>query len=235
MGRIFEKRKHKIFARNAKLSKQFTKFGKEISMAVKAAGPDPATNNKLRAITQNAKAANMPKDRIDAAIQRAFSRQDADLQEVVYEGYGPYGIAIVVETATDNPTRTVANIRMYFNRNGGSLGTSGSLDFLFNRKGVFQIESEGQDPEELELALIDSGAEDIGEDEGKIFVYTSFEDFGKMQQALEALNVNVLNASVERIPVTTVDLNPEQAEELEKLIERFEDDEDVTNVFHNIG
>jgi YebC/PmpR family DNA-binding regulatory protein len=235
MGRIFEKRKHKIFARNAKVSKMFTKFGKEISIAVKAAGPDPETNNKLRAIIQNAKAANMPKDRIEAAIHRAFSKQDADLQEVVYEGYGPHGVAIVVETATDNPTRTVANIRMYFNRGGGSLGTSGSLDFVFNRKGVFQLEAEGQNPEDLELELIDHGAEDIGESEGTIFVYTAFEDFGKMQQALEAMPVNVLNASLERLPVTTVDLTSEQSEELEKMLERFEDDDDVTNVFHNIA
>jgi YebC/PmpR family DNA-binding regulatory protein len=235
MGRIFEKRKHKIFARNNKVSKLFTKFGKEISIAVKAGGPDPETNTKLRAVIQNAKAVNMPKDRIEAAIQRAHNKQDADLQEVVYEGYGPHGIAIVVETATDNPTRTVANIRMYFNRGGGSLGTSGSLDFLFNRRGVFEIKATDQDLEELELALIDYGAEDIGEDEGSIFVYTAFEDFGKMQQALETMGVEVLNSSLRRIPLNTVELNDEQMEELQKMLERFEDDDDVTEVFHNIG
>ena len=235
MGRIFEKRKHKIFARNNKVSKLFTKFGKEISIAVKAGGPDPETNTKLRAVIQNAKAVNMPKDRIEAAIQRAHNKQDADLQEVVYEGYGPHGIAVVVETATDNPTRTVANIRMYFNRGGGSLGTSGSLDFLFNRRGVFEIKATDQDLEELELALIDYGAEDIGEDEGSIFVYTAFEDFGKMQQALETMGVEVLNSSLRRIPLNTVELNDEQMEELQKMLERFEDDDDVTEVFHNIG
>jgi YebC/PmpR family DNA-binding regulatory protein len=235
MGRIFEKRKHKIFARNNKVSKLFTKFGKEISIAVKAGGPDPETNTKLRAVIQNAKAVNMPKDRIEAAIHRAFNKQDADLQEVVYEGYGPHGIAIVVETATDNPTRTVANVRMYFNRGGGSLGTSGSLDFLFNRRGVFEIKAADQDLEELELALIDYGAEDIGEDEGAIFVYTAFEDFGKMQQALETMGVEVLNSSLRRIPLNTIELNDEQMEELQKMLERFEDDDDVTEVFHNIG
>src|SRR5690606_19561796 len=179
MGRIFEKRKHKIFARNAKISKLFTKFGKEISIAVKAGGPDPETNTKLRTIIQNAKSANMPKDRIEAAIQRAHNRQDAELHEVVYEGYGPHGVAVVVETATDNPTRTVANIRMYFNRSGGSLGTSGSLDFLFQRKGVYEIKADGRDLEELEIELIDYGAEDIGEDDGIIYVYIDFDDFGK--------------------------------------------------------
>lgn len=235
MGRIFEKRKHKIFARNAKISKLFTKFGKEISIAVKAGGPDPETNTKLRTIIQNAKSANMPKDRIEAAIQRAHNRQDAELHEVVYEGYGPHGVAVVVETATDNPTRTVANIRMYFNRSGGSLGTSGSLDFLFQRKGVFEIKADGRDLEELELELIDHGAEDIGEDDGIIYVYTEFEDFGKMQQALENLGVEVINSSLRRIPLSTVELNDEQLEELQKLLEKFEDDDDVTEVFHNIA
>jgi YebC/PmpR family DNA-binding regulatory protein len=235
MGRSFEKRKHKIFGRNAKISKLFTKYGKEISMAVKAGGAEPASNTRLRTVVQNAKADNMPKDRIEAAIQRASSKQDADFQEVVYEGYGPHGIAIVVETATDNPTRTVANVRMYFNRAGGNLGTSGSLDFLFQRKGVFKIAAEGQDPEDLELELIDFGAEEVVLDEDMIYIYTPFEEFGTMQQGLESKGIVVLNASTERIPVTTTELNAEQQEEIGKLIERFEEDDDVTGVFHNLG
>lgn len=235
MGRMFEKRKHKIFARNAKVSKMFTKYGKEISIAVKAGGPDPDNNTRLRSIIQNAKSDNMPKDRIEAAIQRASSKQDADFQEISYDGYGPHGVAIVVETATDNPTRTVANVRMYFNRSGGNMGTSGSLDFMFQRKGVFKIKAEGQDLEALELELIDHGAEDIGEDEGVIYVYTEFEDFGRMQQALETMSVEVLNSSLERIPTTASELTDEQQEDIVKLIERFEDDDDVTAVFHNMA
>ncbi len=235
MGRSFEKRKHKIFGRNAKISKMFTKYGKEISMAVKAGGVDLSSNTRLRTVVQNAKGDNMPKDRIEAAIHRASSKQDADFQEVVYEGYGPHGIAIVVETATDNPTRTVANVRLYFNRAGGNLGTSGSLDFLFQRKGVFKLSAEGLNPEDLELELIDCGAEDVVLDEDMIYVYTAFEDFGAMQQGLDAKGIAVLNASTERIPVTLTELNAEQQEEIEKLIERFEEDEDVTGVFHNLG
>ncbi|MBM3170378.1 MAG: YebC/PmpR family DNA-binding transcriptional regulator [Bacteroidetes bacterium] len=235
MGRSFEKRKHKIFGRNAKISKMFTKYGKEISMAVKAGGADPSSNTRLRTVVQNAKGDNMPKDRIEAAIHRASSKQDADFQEVVYEGYGPYGIAIVVETATDNPTRTVANIRMYFNRAGGNLGTSGSLDFLFQRKAVFKLAAEGMNPEDLELELIDFGAEEVVLDEDMIYVYTAFEDFGAMQQGLEEKGIVVLNASTERIPVTSAELSAEQQEEIGKLIERFEEDDDVTGVFHNLG
>jgi len=234
MGRVFEKRKHKIFARNAKISKLYTKFGKEISMAVKQAGPNPDSNSKLKQIIQNARNVDMPKDRIDAAIKRATDKDSSNYEEIVYDGYGPHGVAIVVETATDNPTRTVANIRMYFNRSGGNLGTSGSLDFMFTRMGVFQIKAEGRDPEELELDLIDLGAEDIGESDGIIYVYTSFENFGRMQQGLDERGIEVLNAELQRIPTTQTELTPEQEEEVMKLIEKIEDDEDVTNVFHNI-
>jgi len=176
----------------------------------------------------------MPKDRIEAAIKRASDKGSENYEEVVYEGYGPHGIAIVVETATDNTTRTVANIRMYFNRSGGSLGTQGSLDFMFTRMGVFQIKAEGQSMEELELDLIDFGAEEIEESEGVIYVYTSFENFGKMQKALDEKGIPVINAELQRIPTTTTELSPEQEEDIIKLIEKIEEDDDVTNVFHNM-
>lgn len=236
MGRIFEKRKHKMFARYDKMAKMFTKYGKEIAMSVKAGGPDPETNSRLRQVIQNAKGANMPKDRIEGAIKRASEKGSGNYEEMVYEGYAPYGIAVLVETATDNPTRTVANVRMYFNRAGGSLGTSGSLDFVFTRMGVFQIKAEGINVEELELDLIDYGAEEISFDaeENIIFVSTSFEDFGKMQAGLEEKNLEVINAEVQRIPNTQVELTPEQEEEILKLIEKIEEDDDVTNVFHNM-
>lgn len=234
MGRVFEKRKHKIFARNAKISKLYTKYGKEIAMAVKAAGPNPDSNNRLRQIIQNAKGAQMPKDRIEAAIKRASEKDSSNFEEIVYEGYGPHGVAIVVETATDNPTRTVANIRMYFNRGGGSLGTSGSLAFLFTRMGLFQIKAEGQNMDELELELIDYGAEEITEADGVIYIYTQYEDFGNMQQGLEKLGVEVINAELQRLPNTSVELTEEQEAEIDALIERFEEDDDVTNVFTNV-
>lgn len=234
MGRIFEKRKHKIFARNAKISKLYTKFGKEIAIAVKASGPNPESNSKLKQIISNARNADMPKDRIEAAIKRATEKDSSNYEEVVYEGYGPYGVAIVVETATDNPTRTVANIRMYFNRGGGSLGTSGSLDFVFTRMGVFKIKHEGLNAEELELQLIDFGAEEIEEVDDLLYVFTSFENFGKMQQGLENLGIPVENAELQRIPNSHVELTQEQEEEVLKLIDKIEEDDDVTNVFHNI-
>ncbi|MCZ2443179.1 MAG: YebC/PmpR family DNA-binding transcriptional regulator [Flavobacteriales bacterium] len=234
MGRVFEKRKHKIFARNAKISKLYTKIGKEIAIAVKAGGANPDNNQRLKQIIQNARGADMPKDRIEAAIKRASDKGSENYEEVIYEGYAPHGVAIVVETATDNTTRTVANIRMYFNRAGGSLGTQGSLDFMFTRMGVFQIKAEEHDLEALELDLIDFGAEDIGESDGIIYVYTSFENFGKMQRALDEKGIEVINAELQRIPVTTTEVTEEQEEEIGRLIERIEEDDDVTNVFHNM-
>lgn len=234
MGRVFEKRKHKIFARNSKLSKMYTKYGKEIAMAVKAGGGNPESNSKLKQIIQNAKGAQMPKDRIEAAIKRASEKDSSNYEEVVYEGYGPYGVAFVVETATDNPTRTVANVRMYFNRNNGSLGTSGSLSFIFTRMGLFQVKSDGQNMDELELDLIDFGAEEINEADGMIYIYTNYEDFGKMMQGLEQKGLEVVNAELQRIPNTTVELTPEQEAEIEELVEKFEEDDDVTNVFTNV-
>jgi YebC/PmpR family DNA-binding regulatory protein len=235
MGRIFEKRKHKMFARFDKMSKAFTRIGKDIAIAVKLAGPDPAGNPRLRMALQNARGANMPKDRVEAAIKRAVSKDAENLAEVVYEGYGPHGVAIVVETATDNTTRTVANVRSYFTRAGGSLATSGALDFLFQRRGVFKLSAENVNLEELELQLIECGAEDIEIEEDIMTAYTEYSEFVHMQRALEEKNIHVISAEVQRIPTTMVTLNDEQIEELEKLIDKIEDDDDVQAVYHNIA
>jgi YebC/PmpR family DNA-binding regulatory protein len=235
MGRIFEKRKHKMFARYAKMARTFTRLGKEIAMAAKAGGPDPDNNPRLRIVMQNAKAVNMPKANVEAAIKRATNKEEKDYEEIVYEGYAPYGVAIVVETATDNPTRTVANLRMYFNRAGGALGKTGSLDFMFDRKAVFKINTGNRNLEELELELIDYGAEEISEDEGQIYIYTPYTEFGNMQKGLENLGIEVISAELERIPNTYKEgLTPEQQAEVHALIEKLEDDEDVQNVFHNM-
>jgi YebC/PmpR family DNA-binding regulatory protein len=234
MGRAFEFRKARKFKRWDKMSKAFTRLGKEIAMAVKESGPNPETNARLRTAIQNAKGVNMPKDRVESAIKRASSKDEKDYQEVVYEGYGPHGVPIVVECATDNTTRTVANVRMYFTRSGGTLGKTGSLDFLFERKGVFKISAEGVDLEELELEIIDFGAEDIVEDEGEIYIYTAFTDFGAMQKGLEEKGIEVISAELQRIPNTTVELPEDQEEEVLNLIEKFEEDDDVQAVFHNL-
>ena len=227
-----------------RMSKDFTRIGKEIVMAVKDSGPNPDTNARLRSAMLNAKGVNMPKDRVEAAIKRATGKEEKDYQEVVYEGYGPHGIAIVVETATDNPTRTVSNVRLYFNRNSGTLGTAGSSDYTFTRKGVFKLAAAGLDRDELELDLIDVGAEDVYETQEEdehgavhhfMVVETAFTDFGQMQKAIETKGLNVLSATLQRVPNTTTVLTDEQAEEVEKLIEKFEDDEDVQAVYHTMG
>lgn len=234
MGRAFEKRKHKMFANNAKASKAFTRIGKEIAIAVKLGGPNPETNPKLRMVVQNAKSYNMPKDRVEAAIARAANKDEKDLEEVVFEGYGPHGIAVVVETATDNNTRTVANIRMHFNRGNGALGKTGSLDFLFERKGIFKIEQGNFSLEDLEFELIDFGAEELADEEDGVYVTTSFADFGKMQKGLEEKGIKILSAELDRIPTNTTELTEDQQKEVNALIERLEDDDDVQNVFHNM-
>lgn len=216
------------------MARTFTKIGKEIAIAVKAGGPDTDTNARLRLAIQNAKAANMPKDRVEAAIKRVMSKDEKDYEEVVYEGYGPHGIAIVMDCATDNPTRTVANIRTYLNRAGGSLGKTGSLDFLFERKGLFKIAATGIDLEELELELIDFGAEEIFEEEGDVYIYTAFSDFGTMQKALEERKIEVLSTELERIPNSTNKLSPEQATEVQRLLDKLEDDDDIQSVAHNM-
>jgi YebC/PmpR family DNA-binding regulatory protein len=237
MGRIFEKRKHKMFARFDKMAKAFTRVGKEIAIAVKSGGADPSNNARLRVALQNGKAHNMPKDRLDAAIKRALGKDALDLHEIVYEGYGPHGVAIVVETATDNPTRTVANVRSYFNKYNGSMSTAGALEFMFQRKGVFKIGIAGKAMDELEMALIDAGADDIevDEEENVVIAYTEFESFLKMQKALEEKALDVRSAEVQRIPNNSVSLTDEQMDDVAKLIDRMEEDEDVQNVFHNIA
>lgn len=235
MGRAFEFRKARKMKRWGQMAKTFTRIGKDIAMAVKSGGPDPTTNSRLRALIQNAKAANMPKDNVERAIKKASSKEQEDYKEVVYEGYGPYGIAIVVETATDNPTRTVASVRSYFTRSGGSLGTTGSLDFLFERKCIFKIKSrEDIDIEELELELIDFGADEIGADENEIVIYGAFDAYGKIQHFLEEKGYEVISSDFERIPTDTKELNEEQEAEIEKLLGKFEEDDDIQNVFHNM-
>jgi YebC/PmpR family DNA-binding regulatory protein len=235
MGRIFEKRKHKMFARYDKMAKAFTRIGKEIAMAVKSGGPDPDYNPRLRQTINNAKGVNMPKDRVDAAIKRAVSKDTANYEEVVYEGYGPYGVPILVETATDNPTRTVANIRLYFNRGGGQMGNSGSLSFIFDRKGVFRIEIANlPNYEEMELELIDSGLESMELEENEVIIYTAFGDFGKLQKALEEKNIIVTKASLERIPNSFAEISEEQMDEVLELVEKIEEDDDVQAVYHNL-
>ena len=235
MGRIFEKRKHKMFARYDRMAKAFTRIGKEIAMAVKAGGPDVAYNPRLRQAVANAKGVNMPKDRVEAAIKRAVSKDASNFEEVVYEGYGPHGVPILVETATDNPTRTVANIRMYFNRAGGQLGNSGSLSFIFERKGVFRIAADQiPDPEGLELELIDAGLESMDREEGEVVLYSAFSDFGNMQKALEDRGIACTKAGLERIPNAYAELNEEQIDEILELVERIEEDDDVQAVYHNL-
>ncbi|MEY2937866.1 MAG: hypothetical protein RL062_455 [Bacteroidota bacterium] len=235
MGRIFEKRKHKMFARYDKMAKAFTRIGKEIAMAVKAGGPDPSYNPRLRQCVINAKGVNMPKDRVEAAIKRAVSKDASNYEEVAYEGYGPYGVPIFIETATDNPTRTVANIRMYFNRNDGQLGTSGSLSFVFDRKGVFRLDPAAHSSwEDLELELIDHGLENMERDEEEVVLYTDYTDFGKMQKALEDLNITPKKAGLERIPNSYAELSEEQMDQILELVEKFEEDEDVIAVYHNL-
>lgn len=234
MGRSFEKRKHQMFARYDRMAKLFTRFGRQIAMAVKSAGTDPSTNSMLRTAIQNAKAVNMPKDRIDAAIARADSKDKSNFEEVVYEGYGPHAIAILVETATDNPTRTVAFIRSYFNKAGGALGKSGSLDFIFTRKGVFTINLNGLDPEELELELIDEGLEEIEVEGGEAILHTAMTDFSKMQHALESRKIEVTNAELQYIPNSYTDLSGEAAEEINLLVDKMEQDDDVQTVYTNM-
>ncbi|WP_299824194.1 YebC/PmpR family DNA-binding transcriptional regulator [uncultured Pontibacter sp.] len=235
MGRAFEFRKARKFKRWDKMSKAFTRLGKEIVMAVKESGPNPETNSRLRSAIQNAKGVNMPKDRIEAAIKRASSKEEKDYEEVVYEGYAPHGIAVVIECATDNLNRTVANVRMHFSKGGGSLGKTGSLDFMFDRKGIFKISAEGMNLEDLELELIDFGAEDIYEHEGEIIIETPFTEFGTMQKGLEEKGLEVISSEVQRIPTTRTELTEEQEEEVMGLIERFEEDDDVQAVYHNMA
>ncbi len=235
MGRAFEYRKARKMKRWGNMARVFTKLGKEISIAVKSGGPDPNNNPRLRALIQNAKAENMPKENVERAIKKATSKDEADYKEMLYEGYAPHGIAIVVETATDNPTRTVANVRNHFNKLGGSLGITGSLSFLFDRKSVFRIATkEGVNLEDLELELIDFGVDEIFEEDDNLLLYGEFESFNRIQKWLEENEFEILSAEFERIPNDTKELNEEQQAQVMKLIDRLEEDEDVQNVFHNM-
>ena len=235
MGRAFEYRKARKMKRWGNMSRTFTKIGKEITIAVKAGGPDPDGNPRLRALMQNAKAANMPKENVERAIKKATDKDAGDYKEIIYEGYGPHGIAIVVETATDNHTRTVANVRSYFNKAGGSLGTTGSLSFMFEHKCVFHIKpKDGVSIEDLELELIDYGVAELEADDEEIVLYGAFESNSEIQKYLEENEFEIVSSEFERIPNDLKELDAEQRASIEKLIERLEEDEDVQNVFHNM-
>lgn len=235
MGRAFEYRKATKMKRWGNMARVFTKLGKQITIAVREGGPEPDTNPRLRVLIQQSKKENMPKENVERAIKKATSKDEADYKEMVYEGYGPNGIAIVVETATDNPTRTVANIRSYLTRHGGSLGTSGSLQFLFDHKCVFKIApKEGVSLDDLELELIDFGVDELVEDEDSIILYGEFQSYSLIQKYLEENGFEIFSAEFERIPNDMKELNEEQKAQVTKLLEKIEDDEDVQNVFHNM-
>jgi YebC/PmpR family DNA-binding regulatory protein len=240
MGRIFEVRKASMFARWDKMAKNFTRIGKEIIIAVKAGGSDPNSNAALRRCFQNARSVGMPKDRVEAAIKRAMGKEMTNYDEILYEGYGPHGVALLVETATDNHVRTVANVKSHFNKGGGVMGNSGSVAFQFKKMGVFKLKPEGLNAEDLELELIDFGLEELGEGTGEngdtvLVLRVGFTDFGNMQKALEDKNITPISAELEWIPGTTVPLTDAQADDVSKLIERLEQDDDVQKVFHNMG
>lgn len=240
MGRIFETRKHTMFARWDRMAKQFAKIGKEITIAVKASGPNPEANPALRRAMQNARAVNMPKDKVESAIKKASGAEATDYQEVTYEGYAPHGIAVVVETATDNPARTVSSIRTRFNKGGGNLGNTGSVGFLFNRMGAFRLDPAGIDPEALELDLIDFGLEEMGETTGEkgepqLLARCALSDFGNLQKALEDRGISPLSAEAEYVAITPTELDEKAAQEVLKLIDSLEQDDDVQRVFHNLA
>jgi YebC/PmpR family DNA-binding regulatory protein len=235
MGRAFEFRKARKMKRWGTMAKTFTKIGKDIAIAVKSGGPDPAANARLRVLIQNAKAANMPKDNVERAIKKASTKDQEDYKEMIYEGYAPHGIAVVVETATDNPTRTVANVRSCFNKFGGNMGTSGSVDYMFEHKCIFKIKPKsGMNLEDLELEMIDVGVQELFSEEDAIIIYGEFESFGPIQKYLEENHYELTSAEFERIPNETKELNAEQMAAVEKLLAKLEEDEDVSNVFHNM-
>ena len=233
MGRAFEFRKARKMKRWSAMAKTFTRIGKDIVMAVKEGGPSSETNSKLRAVIQNAKAANMPKDNIERAIKRASDKSTGNFKEIIFEGYGPYGIAIIVETASDNNNRTVANVRSYFNKYGGDLGTAGSVEFMFDRVCSFKVKTE-TDLEELELNFIDFGVDEVIEDEDGVLLFSSFENYGAIQKELEKQEIEIISSEFERIPKQNKELDDEKKEEVNILLEKIEEDDDVQNVFHNM-
>jgi len=240
MGRIFEVRKHTMFARWNRMAKQFARIAKDVTMAVKSGGPDPSSNPALRRVIQNARAVNMPKDKIEAAIKRASGRDAANYHEVIYEGYAPHGVALLVETATDNPTRTVAGVRNIITKGGGNLATNGSVSFLFKKMGVFRLSPAGIDQDDLELYLIDHGLEEMGESTGEkgepqLVIRCAFADFGKLQLALEARGITPLSAEHEYICTVPTELPEEQATEVLTVIDKLEQDDDVQKVFHTLA
>jgi YebC/PmpR family DNA-binding regulatory protein len=240
MGRIFETRKHTMFARWDRMAKQFTRIGKDIVMAVKAGGPDPNSNSQLRRVIQNARAVNMPKDKIESAIKRAAGKDATAYDEIVYEGYAPHGIAVLVEAATDNPTRTIANIRTCFDKGNGKMASAGSVAFMFKRMGAFRLEPAGIAQDELELDLIDHGLEEMGETAGdkgepQLLLRCAFADFGRLQKALEDRGVKPISAESEYVPTTPVELPEDRAGEVAKLVDMLEQDDDVQKVFHNLA
>lgn len=235
MGRIFEVRKSSMFARWDKMAKNFTRIGKEIAIAVKASGPDPDNNPALRRCYLNARACGMPKDRVEAAIKRAMGKDTSNYEELMYEGYAPHGVAVLVETATDNPTRTVANVRMHFTKGQGALGTTGSVAFGFTHMAEFKIKGEGVNVDDLEFELIDFGLEEIGEDaEGNVIIRTKFNEYGNMSKALEEKKIEVTSAELTWIPSNTMELNEEQANDVLKMVDHLEQDDDVQKVYHNL-
>lgn len=236
MGRAFEFRKARKMKRWGQMAKTFTRIGKDIAMAVKSGGTDPNSNSRLRALIQNAKAVNMPKATVDNAIKRASSKDQEDYKEMVYEGYAQHGVAVLVECTTDNTNRSIANVRSCFTKCGGTVGTSGMLDFVFDRKSVFKIANNGADIEELEFELIDFGAEEVFLDEetNQINIYGEFTAFGTLQKHLEEKGIEILTSDFERVPTDTKTLTEEQAADVEKLIEKLEDDDDVQMVYHNM-
>ena len=235
MGRVFEKRKHKMFARFDKMAKGFTRIGKDIAIAVKLGGALPENNPRLRMAIQNAKGLNMPKDRVDAAIKRASTKEEKNFEETIYEGYAPHGVPIIVECATDNPTRTVANIRLLFSKNDGAMGNSGSVAFLFERKGVFKFDPKKINLDELELDLIDAGAADISREEEEIIIYTQFTEFGHMQKFIESRHLDARSSELQYIPTITKELSEADQDEVLKCVEALESDDDVQNVYHNLA
>lgn len=236
MGRAFEFRKERKFKRWGNMAKVFTRLGREITMAAKAGGADPTTNSKLRLLIQNARAENMPKDNVERAIKRAFEKDTSDYKEIVFEGYAPHGVAVLVEVASDNNQRSVANIRSYFNKYNGSLGTHGMLDFIFDRKCRFTIaKKEGLDLEEFEFELIDFNVEEVFEDEGDILIYAEFQNFGPIQKFLEENGYDIKEFKFERIPNDMKTVTDEQRTDIDKLLEKIEEDDDVTAVFHNMA
>ena len=234
MGRAFEFRKARKMKRWSNMSKTFTRIGRELIIAVKESGPDPSSNSRLRAIIQNAKAANMPKENIERAIKKASDKTTENFKEVLFEGYAPHGIAILIETATDNNNRTVANLRSYFNKYNGSLGTSGSVEFMFDHMCNFRISATDINVEDLELEFIDFGVEEVFQDDGCILLYGSFDNFGRIQKELEDRSLEIISSGFDRIPHITNMLLPEHKDEVLNLIEKIEEDEDVQNLYHTL-